>query len=970
MATFRTRARTVDMLGRQQIASVSTAISEVFKNASDAYATQVRVDLLVDRRCLLFRDDGIGMSGEEFENNWLTLATDTKTTGQAIRPPKGMDLRPVLGAKGIGRLAIAVVGPHSLVLTRSRRGGSDLVYAFVNWTLFAEPGVDLDEVEVPLARLAGGELPTSTDVQRLVDESRSNIEAVVPSQRAESLVCDLEKFDVDAVGLLDQLDGPSLKTNGHGAQFVISPVDDEALAEAADNTRDAGLTINLVGFADTMTPGHPVPGLAASLWVHSGLDTGPVDVLAASEFLTEEEFWAADHQITGSFDDHGTFQGEVRVYGGRPQPYELRWKDSPGTTSRCGPFRFAMAVTQPKASESRMPPRDHARLDEKLRRMGGIYVYRHGIRVLPYGRPDVDWLDIEERRTKRLGTAFYSHRRLFGAVIITNEDNKQLQEKAGREGFQQNLGYRQLRSILRQFLRASATDFFVKGGAHSESYLDKKDSAKRKAKARKEKQARVKGGRAALADSISKAYVALTDGDAQARVAEILHSFRQTADRVQAGDNPNPMDVELYQAVAQLRDLENTLRVDIPPDLGLTRELKRDLGSLHAAYEDFEGGVLAPARQELEVIASNLFSELSRPTTSQVVAASRNRSQRVLESAEKDLAVSVEDLAKRGESLLREVAEVVSRGVDDLVARDLLAAELAPEEHVVARMQIEHDVDGLYEAATEVVAGFTATVGEVRWVRDGDSIITSADAAAALDEELAELRDNADESLDLVQLGMTLSILDHEFQLIIRSLRQSLRQLRGWSDVNPTLTPLADDLELSFEHLDSYLTLFTPLQRRLNKRRTVITGDDIHRFLAGLFDPRLDEADVELRATDAFLEQEVKGFRSTWYPVFVNLVDNALYWAGEGAPPRVIRLDVSASSLVVADTGRGVADEDRELIFAPQFSLKPGGRGLGLTISREVLEREGYGLDVDTDEQLGGAAFIIRRNEEPSKNDD
>ena len=35
---FRTRARTVDMLGRQQIAGIPTAISELFKNAHDAYA--------------------------------------------------------------------------------------------------------------------------------------------------------------------------------------------------------------------------------------------------------------------------------------------------------------------------------------------------------------------------------------------------------------------------------------------------------------------------------------------------------------------------------------------------------------------------------------------------------------------------------------------------------------------------------------------------------------------------------------------------------------------------------------------------------------------------------------------------------------------------------------------------------------------------------------------------------------------
>ena len=50
MARFRTRARTVDMLGRQQIAGIPTAISELFKNAHDAYADHVERQLAVGAR--------------------------------------------------------------------------------------------------------------------------------------------------------------------------------------------------------------------------------------------------------------------------------------------------------------------------------------------------------------------------------------------------------------------------------------------------------------------------------------------------------------------------------------------------------------------------------------------------------------------------------------------------------------------------------------------------------------------------------------------------------------------------------------------------------------------------------------------------------------------------------------------------------------------------------------------------------
>ncbi|MCK1691874.1 ATP-binding protein [Bradyrhizobium sp. 145] len=72
MATFRVRARTVDMLGRQQIAGIPTAISELFKNAHDAYARNVEVDYFRRENLFVLRDDGLGMTKDDFEQRWLT----------------------------------------------------------------------------------------------------------------------------------------------------------------------------------------------------------------------------------------------------------------------------------------------------------------------------------------------------------------------------------------------------------------------------------------------------------------------------------------------------------------------------------------------------------------------------------------------------------------------------------------------------------------------------------------------------------------------------------------------------------------------------------------------------------------------------------------------------------------------------------------------------------------------------------
>jgi len=85
MADFKARARTLEMLGRQQIAGIPTAISELFKNAHDAYADRVEVDYYRSDGLFVLRDDGIGMTRKDFEERWLTLGTDSQ-----IRKKKGL----------------------------------------------------------------------------------------------------------------------------------------------------------------------------------------------------------------------------------------------------------------------------------------------------------------------------------------------------------------------------------------------------------------------------------------------------------------------------------------------------------------------------------------------------------------------------------------------------------------------------------------------------------------------------------------------------------------------------------------------------------------------------------------------------------------------------------------------------------------------------------------------------------------
>ena len=82
--------------------------------------------------------------------------------------------------------------------------------------------------------------------------------------------------------------------------------------------------------------------------------------------------------------------------------------------------------------------------------------------------------------------------------------------------------------------------------------------------------------------------------------------------------------------------------------------------------------------------------------------------------------------------------------------------------------------------------------------------------------------------------------------------------------------------------------------------------------------------------------------------VLVNLLDNALEaLAGEPVQELTLRCEVVRDEtmvrLTIADTGRGIAFEDRERLFTPYFSTRKNGTGLGLAISsRIVADHAGY----------------------------
>lgn len=122
----------------------------------------------------------------------------------------------------------------------------------------------------------------------------------------------------------------------------------------------------------------------------------------------------------------------------------------------------------------------------------------------------------------------------------------------------------------------------------------------------------------------------------------------------------------------------------------------------------------------------------------------------------------------------------------------------------------------------------------------------------------------------------------------------------------------------------------------------------------------LARTQIEVRRDDG-ATRRASGNRHELQQVCVNLIVNAIHAMPGGGTLTLATRDAGATAveIVVSDTGPGIAPELRERLFSPFVTTKPGGTGLGLWISRNLLERHGGELRADSPAG-GGAVFTVR----------
>lgn len=153
--------------------------------------------------------------------------------------------------------------------------------------------------------------------------------------------------------------------------------------------------------------------------------------------------------------------------------------------------------------------------------------------------------------------------------------------------------------------------------------------------------------------------------------------------------------------------------------------------------------------------------------------------------------------------------------------------------------------------------------------------------------------------------------------------------------------------------------------RRLDSERASSMVEDLGPILTmiGASKGVVIRMDVEAENDQVLAE------RIQFQQAMVNLARNAVEAFDGQTTPEVVIVGRPISDtqyrISVEDNGPGIADDQIDRIFQPLTTTKTGGMGLGLSVTRTIVESHGGRLQVSRS-ALGGAAFSFNLNREPS----
>ncbi|MEK6200956.1 MAG: ATP-binding protein, partial [Desulfobulbaceae bacterium] len=230
--------------------------------------------------------------------------------------------------------------------------------------------------------------------------------------------------------------------------------------------------------------------------------------------------------------------------------------------------------------------------------------------------------------------------------------------------------------------------------------------------------------------------------------------------------------------------------------------------------------------------------------------------------------------------------------------------------------------------------------------------------------ERLRLEEKLNQSEQLAQLGTMVATVSHEIKSplgIVRSTAELLeKRIKKVAPGNEQLARIIVDETTRLNNIVmEFLDFAKPQEPKLSK----VDVNSVIRRALQFIEPSAREKNVELRAeldpdlAPIDLDQEM------FYRALLNILVNGLQAMEEQGVLQVTSIGgddaVGAVKVMIRDNGKGMSAEMTDQIFKPFFTDKNRGTGLGLTISRNIIEHHDGTISVESKEGEGTTFTIV-----------
>jgi PAS domain S-box-containing protein len=221
----------------------------------------------------------------------------------------------------------------------------------------------------------------------------------------------------------------------------------------------------------------------------------------------------------------------------------------------------------------------------------------------------------------------------------------------------------------------------------------------------------------------------------------------------------------------------------------------------------------------------------------------------------------------------------------------------------------------------------------------------------------------------VMTMGELTASIAHEVNQPLAAIISSGDSCAAWLAHNP---PNLDKARAAASRIVKAATQASEIVQRIRglfkKRTSVAEAVDVNEVIEGTIafvDREAQRKHVSLRTELAVGLPPVTGDRVQLQQVILNLMMNGLEaMAGRDSEPKSLAIRSAFPNQLellvsVADTGPGIHAEQASRLFDPFFTTKPHGIGMGLRISRSIIEAHGGRLWVEKNEPRGAVFHFI-----------